>query len=292
MKVYTLEIDPRKIKLLELNARYMRHEEFKQLVDNIRRDGQLSSTPFLCKETDGKYLCLSGNHRTKAAIEAGLGKIFCLATDDELTQDQKIAIQLSQNAISGQDDPSTLKLLYESILDTEMKKYSGLDDKTLELLEKINSTSIAEANLDFKTVQIVFLPDELEAAKKSIDKVKEAAKTADESWLAKKSDYENWLDTQEVVSSSYCVKNVAVAFDLILKLVERNLTQLQEGYENLETGKQYVPISTVIGRRKIPIAAAKTIGKAIAKIQGENDIKDVELWRAIEILAEKYLAGD
>ncbi|MBR1396005.1 MAG: ParB N-terminal domain-containing protein [Selenomonadaceae bacterium] len=292
MKVYTLEIDPRKIKLLELNARYMRHEEFKQLVDNIRRDGQLSSTPFLCKESDGKYLCLSGNHRTKAAIEAGLDKIFCLATDDELTQDQKIAIQLSQNAISGQDDPATLKLLYESILDTEMKKYSGLDDKTLELLEKINSTSIAEANLDFKTVQIVFLPDELEAAKKSIDKVKDAAKAADESWLTKKSDYENWLDTQEVVSSSYGVKNVAVAFNLILKLVERNLTQLQEGYENIEAGRQYVPISTVIGRRKIPVTAAKTISKAIAKIQGENDIKDVELWRAIEILAEKYLAGD
>lgn len=291
MKVYTLEIDPRKIKLLELNARYMRHEEFKQLVDNIRRDGQLSSTPFLCKESDGKYLCLSGNHRTKAAIEAGLDKIFCLATDDELTQDQKIAIQLSQNAISGQDDPATLKLLYESILDTEMKKYSGLDDKTLELLEKINSTSIAEANLDFKTVQIVFLPDELEAAKKSIDKVKDAAKAADESWLTKKSDYENWLDTQEVVSSSYGVKNVAVAFNLILKLVERNLTQLQEGYENIEAGRQYVPISTVIGRRKIPVTAAKTISKAIAKIQGENDIKDVELWRAIEILAEKYL-GD
>ena len=291
MKVYTLEIDPREIKLLELNARYMRHEEFKQLVDNIRRDGQLSSTPFLCKESDGKYLCLSGNHRTKAAIEAGLDKIFCLATDDELTQDQKIAIQLSQNAISGQDDPATLKLLYESILDTEMKKYSGLDDKTLELLEKINSTSIAEANLDFKTVQIVFLPDELEAAKKSIDKVKDAAKAADESWLTKKSDYENWLDTQEVVSSSYGVKNVAVAFNLILKLVERNLTQLQEGYENIEAGRQYVPISTVIGRRKIPVTAAKTISKAIAKIQGENDIKDVELWRAIEILAEKYL-GD
>ena len=291
MNIYTLEIDPREIKLLELNARYMRHEEFKQLVENIRRDGQLSSTPFLCKESDGKYLCLSGNHRTKAAIEAGLNKIFCLATDDELTQDQKVAIQLSQNAISGQDDPATLKLLYESILDTEMKKYSGLDDKTLELLEKINSTSIAEANLDFKTVQIVFLPDELEAAKKAIDKIKDTAKIADESWLTIKSNYENWLDMQEIVSSSYCVKNVAVTFDLILKLAERNLTQLQEGYEHLETNRQYVPISTVIGRRKIPATAAKIISKAIAKIQGKKDIKAEERWRALEILAEKYL-GD
>ena len=39
MNVYTIEIDPKEIKLLDLNARYMRHEEFKQLVDNIRRDG-------------------------------------------------------------------------------------------------------------------------------------------------------------------------------------------------------------------------------------------------------------
>ena len=164
MNIYTIEVDPREIKLLDLNARYMRHEEFKQLVDNIRRDGQLTSTPFLCKEPDGKYRCLSGNHRTMAAIEVGLEKITCLATDDELTQDQKTAIQLSQNAISGQDDPATLKLLYESIFDAEMKKYSGLDDKTLELLEKISSTSIAEANLDFKILQIVFLPNELDEA--------------------------------------------------------------------------------------------------------------------------------
>lgn len=126
-------------------------------------------------------MCLSGNHRTKAAIEAGLGKILCLATEDELTQDQKIAIQLSQNAISGQDDPATLKLLYESILDTEMKKYSGLDDKTLELLDKLNPESINEANLEFKTVQILFLPDELDEVHKSLDKIKSALKNADES---------------------------------------------------------------------------------------------------------------
>ena len=249
----------------------------------------------MCKEPDGKYLCLSGNHRTKAAIEAGLDKIYCLATDDELTQDQKIAIQLSQNAISGQDDPATLKLLYESILDIEMKKYSGLDDKTLELLDKINSTSIAEADIEFKTVQIVFLPDELEAAEKTLDRIKEVAKTADASWLVRKSSREDWLDTQDIVLSSYGVKNVATAFDLILKLVDRNLIQLQEGYENLEANRQnrqYVPISTVIGRRNIPVSAAKTISKAIAKIQGEYNIKQVELWRTIKILAEKYLAGD
>ncbi len=291
MNVFTVEIDPREIKLLELNARYMRHEEFKQLVENIRRDGQLTSTPFLCKDDDGKYLCLSGNHRTKAAIEVGLERITCLATDDVLSHDQRLAIQLSQNAITGQDDPATLKLLYESILDTEMKKYSGLDDKTLELLEKINATSIAEANLEFKTLQIMFLPDELEAAKQVIERIKTGAKTADESWLVRHSEYDAWLDTQEVVAASYGVKNAAVAFELIVKLVERNLSQLQDGYMQSDVTKHYVPLSTIVGRRNIPSSAAKTICRALQKIQGERDLKDIELWQGLEILAEKYL-GD
>ena len=289
MNVYVVELDPREIKLLDLNARYMRHEEFKQLVENIRRDGQLTSTPFICKDSDGKYLCLSGNHRTKAAIEAGIDKITCLATDDNLTDDQKIAIQLSQNAIIGQDDPATLKLLYESIMDVEMKKYCGLDDKTLELLEKISSVSISEANLEFKTLHIVFLPDELESAQKIIGKVKEAVKTADASWLAKKSQYDIWLDSQENISSSYGIKNAAVAMDIMMKLVTRNLVQLQEGYEDAEGFERYVPISSVIGRRQIPVGSAKKVAKAVQKIQGSENLKETELWRALEILAERYL---
>ena len=90
MNVFTLEINPRDIKLLETNARYMKHEEFNRLVDNVRRDGKLTSTPFLCKDKDGRWLCLSGNHRTRAAIEVGLETITCLATDDELDEEQRI----------------------------------------------------------------------------------------------------------------------------------------------------------------------------------------------------------
>ena len=56
MNVFTLEIDPREIKLLETNARYMKHEEFNRLVENIRRDGKLTSTPFLCKDDDDRWL--------------------------------------------------------------------------------------------------------------------------------------------------------------------------------------------------------------------------------------------
>ena len=92
--------------------------------------------------------------------------------------------------------------------------------------------------------------------------------------------------------SSYGIKNVAVAIELILKLVNQNITQLQEGYKNIESSKNYVSISTIIGRRQIPAKCAKILAKAVRKIQGVENLKDMELWRALEILAERYLENE
>ena len=44
--------------------------------------------------------------------------LHIVITDDELSKEQRIAIQLSHNAIVGQDDPDTLKKLYDEIFDT------------------------------------------------------------------------------------------------------------------------------------------------------------------------------
>ena len=79
-----IEIDPRELKLLKMNARFMRHEEFQRLVANVKKDGQLTSAPFAALDpADGKYEVLSGNHRVQAAVSAGLEKIPCIITDDE-----------------------------------------------------------------------------------------------------------------------------------------------------------------------------------------------------------------
>ncbi len=289
MDVRIIRVDPRTLKLLELNARYMKHEEFSRLVDNIRHDGRLTSVPFACLESDGLYRVLSGNHRTQAAIQAGLSEIDVMVTDDPLTEDQKIAIQLSHNALSGQDDPATLKLLYEQILDTEMKKYSGLDDKTLELLDKFASMSISEANLRYQTVTMIFLPDELEEAKKIFNQAIEESKHSDETWLCRNAQYENWLDAQEAASAAHNVKNVATAVDIILRLFMRNVAQLSEAWENSEDDKRWVPIESVIGRTKIPVGCAKVIKAALDKMLADEDITPKNLFQGLEYLAADYL---
>ena len=160
---------------------------------------------------------------------------------------------LSHNALAGKDDPYILKELYDKILDLNWKEYSGLDDKTLELLDKM---------------------------------------TADATWLTKRSQYDDWLDAQENIQASYNVKNVATAVDIILKIFKQNITQLQESYSKSEDDKKWIPIETVIGRNKIPAGSAKKIAKAVQKIQGIEKLKETELWRTLEILSEKYLAGE
>ena len=96
---YIIDINPSEIKFIEKNARFMSQNEFNALVSNIKRDGQLSSVPFLIKENE-IYTVISGNHRIKASIEAGLTSIKAMVGEN-LSNDEIRAIQLSHNSITG-----------------------------------------------------------------------------------------------------------------------------------------------------------------------------------------------
>src|ERR1039458_3962134 len=99
-----VKVKLRNLKLLEKNARYMTPQEFSQLVANIKQDGKLMGVPVVYR---GEVL--SGNHRVRAAIKAGIDEADVLDVLTELTEERRLAIQLSQNAINGKDDPKDRK---------------------------------------------------------------------------------------------------------------------------------------------------------------------------------------
>ncbi|MFF3665441.1 ParB/RepB/Spo0J family partition protein [Microtetraspora malaysiensis] len=285
-------VDPRTLKLLDVNARYMRKEEFDRLVANIRADGCLTSTPLVWNDAENGYReVLSGNHRVQASIEAELDEIDVMVIDQYLTKQQRIAMQLSHNSIAGEDDPATLKHLYEQLDDVDWRAYSGLDDADLALLAEVQPEGLSEANLDFATVQLIFLPAELDAARKALD---EARVGQDVTWLAARADYEPTLDTLASTHAAHKVGNVATALHAILAIAERHLTDLQEGYTSpegdpLHTG--LVGLETVLGARTLPAPAAVTINKAIARAQGLGEIPKGQGWQLLERLAGEYLSG-
>jgi len=278
--------------LLDKNARYMTNEVFRNLANNIRRDGGLTSTPFCLKRDDGKYLVLSGNHRVKGAREAGETHILILYTDRSLTRQEQVAIQLSHNAIAGQDDMAILKELWEELQDVDLKYYAGLDDKTLDELHKINLESLSEVKLDFRTISFIMLPEEIHRLNDILD---QALKTvaAKEIYLANLSDYDRALDSLAKTQAAYNVKNAATSLMIILDLFERYQTELAEGWEESEGGKQrsWVPLSSILGTDKVPVEAAKVIKKAVDMMQAKGEITKKNLWQAVEYWAAEYLGG-
>jgi ParB-like chromosome segregation protein Spo0J len=53
---------------------------------------------------DGKLEVVSGNHRIKASIQAKIKQVFVMVILREISQGDKIAIQLSHNSLTGEDD--------------------------------------------------------------------------------------------------------------------------------------------------------------------------------------------
>lgn len=270
----------------------MRHEMFAQLVENVRRDGGLTSLPFAVLEDDGVYLVLSGNHRVLAAKEAGLEEIDVLVTDDPLDERRRLALQLSHNAIAGEDDPVILAQLYDK-LDADWRIYSGLDDRTLDLLSQVAIPGFREAELDYMSVLISFLPDEHERAVNALTKLKDEA-TADERWAAARPDYERFQTALNDVCDAYHVKNLAVAFGVILELVDRHRDELSAGWldeqDEPRNGDWWVPLSSVIGTDRIPADAAAIVKKAVDRMIGAGDVTKENAWRALELLAADHLA--
>ncbi|MBI5954353.1 MAG: hypothetical protein HY865_22075 [Chloroflexi bacterium] len=282
MQTKIIRIDPRKLKLLEVNAHFMRHEVFMRLTENVKEDKALTSVPFCAiyqyftaddpiqRLEDGspQYEVLSGNHRVKSAIAADLPEIDVMVTDEPLSPDRRKAIQLSHNALVGEDDPATLKMIYGDIQDLTMRLYSGLDDKRLDMLDKVSPGALGEANLQFQPVSFMFLPDELDQVKEVWEIAKKEAGAAKLLWLARMKEYDAVMDALEATSSSYGVKNVTTSLIAILEIFTRHITDLSEGYITQDgeatKGVGAVPIASVTGVN-IPAKTAALLKKVLER---------------------------
>lgn len=201
---------------------------------------------------------------------------------------RQIAPQLSRNAIAGQDDPAILKELYDELESVEWRQYTGLDDKALDLLEKVDVASLGEANLDFASVQFMFLPDELERAETAFEAVRSTA-TADQRWVAGLEQYEPVLDALETSRAAYKIGNSATALGVILAVFERHVGELAEGWFDAASGEPTragtAPLESVFGVREIPVEIAAAIRAVIDRMVQEGTVPENELWRALGVLA-------
>lgn len=252
------------IDFLEKNARFMTKEQFASLTHNVKADGGLTSIPLCYKQETGRLLVLSGNHRIKAAIEAGSREFLVLLIDKPLSKQQLVAIQLSHNAIEGQDDEQILKELWQTIDDLEASVYAGL---STELIEKLTSTdfiTISEQRVLFKEINFLFLPEEIEDMKSICEGILESAK-GKEIFAGRITEYTDILDGIIAVKQNQNVINNALAFFAMARVVREYLEGKTENLqEAMEEGVADTVIFTLGGTRKrINKKTAKALRKAI-----------------------------
>ena len=206
------------------NAHYMDKREFDQLVSNIKRDGVLTSLPVIY-DGDVSGEILSGNHRVKAALMAGIEFADVIVIKSHLEKQQKIAIQLSHNSIHGKDDPNILSKLFGELLDLDFKEYSGLTDESFKVSE-VELVPLSFAQPEMETLTIVFLKADRAVFEREKDGIEKSAKK-NEVWLADVKDFSAFHEAVFKAKTEYGIINTALAVKVMAKLALERFAELE-----------------------------------------------------------------
>lgn len=223
LETKTYAANPKHLSLLKRNARYMTGAQMRQLTDNIKRDGTLTSAPLVYRVGED-LVVLSGNHRVQASIKAGLEHITVMEILTPLSEEHRVALQLSHNAISGQDDPNLLLELYES-LSLDEKLYSGISDDLFKI-EELDFSSLSIGPPKYEEITLLFLPADAEAFKALVKKLQQKSRPST-ILLAHLEQFDAVFNTVIAIKEHLNVYNSALAFAKMSELAMECLEQLQ-----------------------------------------------------------------
>lgn len=112
----------------DINPQKMKDMDFRRLVHSIKKDGVLTSSILIQDIGNGKYKCISGHHRIKAAIKAGLKESECIIVKD-ISESTRIRLQLQHNDIHGDPDQILVDELKKHLFEEDLKLVAeGLDN--------------------------------------------------------------------------------------------------------------------------------------------------------------------
>ncbi len=226
-------VPPSEIRPVDKNAHFMPKRVWDSLRANVEKDGNLSSLPFCWRHPDGTYESMSGNHRVKVAAETGVSHILTLYTDEALSKPERLAIQLSHNALVGQENFTTLRELWEEIDDLSLRVYTGLDEQYLETMAPVNIQRINEAALRFEEVTLMFIPAEVERIKNVVPLLGKATRHR---FAGRLQEWDSFFEMLLTFKEAAGIVNTSTAFLAIIDIVEEWIAEHPPEDETAEAG--------------------------------------------------------
>lgn len=205
-----------------LNANKMSEPVFNQLVKNISKSG-FSSTITCYKKNNGRFVIISGHHRFKACLKNNITDIPCIyAHENDLSNDEKTALQLSHNSIHGNDDISILERLFGEIQSLEFKEFASIEADQIPTinLDTLSTVPITE----HYSMSVILYKNDLDTLQELLEIVEEKNKINDIIILANQDNTEDiLLKLNGEISKKYNIKSTNVSFCKILELAKKQL---------------------------------------------------------------------
>lgn len=115
-RVEIVTLDPACVIFNPKNAQVMEAREYAALVAQVKRDKRLMSVPIV-REQKGKFYCVDGEHRLRAAVETHLKGVECMVAYG-MTEAEANTRMLAMNKIHGEAQPELLGKLFMELEQT------------------------------------------------------------------------------------------------------------------------------------------------------------------------------
>lgn len=214
------------LKEQDVNAHVMSAAKMDQLASNIRRRGGMESVPYCAQPGgEGPIEVVSGHHRIRAARTAGLTEVVVLVDRAPYTRSQIIAKQLAHNALVGNDDADTVRVLLAQITSVDDLLETGLGDEYLPTADDYKMTLFTpHADFEWLFCTFTFLPHQ-------VDKLKELIKEANVKTnifvTGSEEQFEPFLKAVAAYAQKKEVLNAATAIALLTDVALSELARLE-----------------------------------------------------------------
>ena len=163
--------------------------------------------------------------KDKASIEAKIPVILVLVITETLDQSRRIAIQLSHNALVGEDDQSILANLWSQIETIADRLYSGLDSEVTKELGEVELVNFSTPQVPAHMVTFMFTDGEKEQLSEILDMLSDAAKKSSAVYVFPGTQYEAFAQLLADVKDAEKIRDSSLAMLLLLKLGAEYLEQ-------------------------------------------------------------------
>lgn len=224
-------VAPTDLREQDVNAQVMEPAQFERLTANIKERGQLESLPYCSQpNSNGPIAIVSGHHRVRAAVAAGLEQIPVLVDTGPMTRSRVVAKQIAHNVLHGTQDDEVLRRMVSLIDEVDDLLTTGLPDDYLPIVDDDVPSLGSEptAAFEWKSVTFTFLPHQFDR----FDELARALDNVDAMAVADRDQYEAFAEAVHRYGLAHTIRSSGTVVATLVEIAHRELAALEAEAEH------------------------------------------------------------